>query len=36
VVLFFLWLPKAEMALARVENRVKLGGHNVPPKDIRR
>jgi predicted ABC-type ATPase len=36
VVLFFLWLPSAEMAVARVENRVKQGGHPVPPEDIRR
>lgn len=36
VVLFFLWLPSAEMAVARVANRVKQGGHNVPPDDIRR
>jgi predicted ABC-type ATPase len=26
VVLFFLWLPSAEMAIARVESRVKQGG----------
>ncbi len=36
VILFFLWLPTADMALARVENRVKQGGHNVPEEDIRR
>jgi predicted ABC-type ATPase len=36
VVLFFLWLPNAEMAVARVQNRVKQGGHNVPEDDIRR
>lgn len=36
VVLFFLWLPSAEMALARVENRVKQGGHHVPAEDISR
>jgi predicted ABC-type ATPase len=36
VVLFFLWLPSAEMAVARVENRVKQGGHPVPEEDIRR
>jgi predicted ABC-type ATPase len=35
-VLFFLWLPSAEMAIARVESRVKQGGHNVPSTDIRR
>jgi len=36
VMLFFLWLPSAEMAVARVENRVKQGGHFVPPEDVRR
>ena len=36
VVLFFLWLPSAEMAVARVENRVRQGGHHVPSEDIRR
>ena len=36
VVMFFLWLPNADMAVARVENRVKQGGHGVPPVDIRR
>lgn len=36
VALFFLWLPSADMAVARVENRVKQGGHSVPPADIRR
>jgi len=36
LVLFFLWLPSAEMAVARVENRVRQGGHAVPPDDIRR
>ena len=36
LVLFFLWLPSAEMAVARVEIRVKRGGHRVPPEDIER
>lgn len=36
VVLFFLWLPNAEMAVARVENRVEEGGHGVPAEDVRR
>ena len=36
VLLFFLWLPSADMAVARVENRVKQGGHDVPSADIRR
>ena len=34
--LFFLWLLNATMAVARVENRVRQGGHSVPPDDIRR
>ena len=29
VVLFFLWLPSADVAVARVKNRVRQGGHNV-------
>jgi len=36
VVLFFLWLPSADMAVSRVANRVRQGGHNVPEVDIRR
>jgi predicted ABC-type ATPase len=36
VVLFFLWLPDPELAVARVESRVRQGGHNVPEADIRR
>lgn len=36
IILFFLWLPSADMAVSRVENRVRQGGHNVPPYDIRR
>lgn len=36
VVLFFLWLPNANVAVARVENRVKEGGHGVPTDDVRR
>jgi predicted ABC-type ATPase len=36
LVLFFLWLPSAEMAVTRVENRVKQGGHNVAADDVRR
>jgi len=34
--LFFLWLPSAEMALERVANRVRMGGHFVPEEDVRR
>ncbi len=36
IVVFFLWLPTVSIALARVENRVKEGGHNVPPEVVRR
>jgi predicted ABC-type ATPase len=36
VCLFFLWLPSADIAVARVANRVAQGGHNVPSVDIRR
>jgi predicted ABC-type ATPase len=36
VVLFFLWLPDADLAVARVQSRAKQGGHNVPVDDIRR
>jgi predicted ABC-type ATPase len=32
----FLWLPSAEFALARVRERVRLGGHNVPEETVRR
>src|SRR3954452_457766 len=30
LVLFFLWLPTADLAVARVANRVHQGGHGVP------
>lgn len=36
VVLFFLWLPTQELAVARVAARVKQGGHNIPENVIRR
>ncbi len=36
VVLFFLWLPSAEMAVARVADRVRQGGHDIPETTIRR
>lgn len=36
VVLFFLWLPDAELAVARVANRVRQGGHDIPEETIRR
>ena len=36
IVLFFLWLPSVELAIARVARRVRHGGHHVPEEDIRR
>ncbi len=32
----FLWLPSIEMAIGRVEARVRSGGHSIPKVDIRR
>lgn len=34
--LFFLWIPNAELALARIKERVADGGHDVPAADVRR
>jgi predicted ABC-type ATPase len=34
--LFFLWLPSADMAVERVRERVREGGHHVPEDVIRR
>lgn len=34
--LFYLWLPSVDLALARVADRVRLGGHNVPEAIVRR
>jgi predicted ABC-type ATPase len=36
VTLIFLSLPSPEMAIARVHERVRRGGHNVPEQNIRR
>lgn len=36
VSLFFLALPSVDLALARVAERVKQGGHNIPPEVVRR
>jgi predicted ABC-type ATPase len=36
VMLFFLWLPSADLAVERVANRVVQGGHAVPEADVRR
>jgi len=34
--LVFLWLPTAEVAIRRVQDRVRRGGHSVPESTIRR
>jgi predicted ABC-type ATPase len=34
--LLFLWLPDADMAVCRVADRVRSGGHHVPEETIRR
>jgi predicted ABC-type ATPase len=34
--LVFLWLPGASLAIARVADRVRLGGHSIPEETIRR
>jgi predicted ABC-type ATPase len=34
--LVFLWLPNTELALARIRERVRLGGHDVPEDTVRR
>jgi len=34
--LFFLWIPSAELAIARIRDRVAEGGHHVPVADVRR
>ena len=31
-----MWLPKVELAIARVASRVRKGGHNIPEPVIRR
>ena len=36
IMLFFLWLPNADLAVARVSNRVQQGGHNIPEPVVRR
>ena len=36
IYLHYLWLPNPTMAIARVRDRVKIGGHHVPAADIRR
>ena len=34
--LFFLWIPDVRLSIARVQNRVKMGGHGVSEKVVRR
>jgi predicted ABC-type ATPase len=34
--LFYVWVPSADVSVARVRNRVLLGGHGVPEETIRR
>jgi predicted ABC-type ATPase len=34
--LYYFWLPDADLAVHRVQERVRLGGHNIPEVDIRR
>lgn len=36
ITLFYLWLPSVELALKRIADRVRRGGHNVPAKTVRR
>ena len=33
---FFLWIPDVKLSLARVANRVKMGGHGISEKVVRR
>jgi predicted ABC-type ATPase len=34
--LFFFWLPDVELSIARVAERVRMGGHDIPEPTIRR
>ena len=34
--LFFLWIPTVDVALARIADRVRRGGHDVPEQVVRR
>lgn len=36
ILLVYLWLPEPDLAVERVRNRVRLGGHDVPEADVRR
>ncbi len=35
VILLFFWLPSPELAISRVAQRVRNGGHNIPPATVR-
>lgn len=34
--LFFLWIPSPDLAIQRIKERVREGGHNIPADDVRR
>jgi predicted ABC-type ATPase len=34
--LYYLWVPHVELVLQRVVDRIKSGGHSVPPEDVKR
>ena len=34
--LFFLWIPNPDLAIERIKDRVRDGGHNVPTPDVKR
>jgi len=34
--IFFLWIPNPELAIARINDRVAEGGHDIPDEDVRR
>lgn len=34
--LFFLWIPNPELAVSRVQERVRAGGHSIPEEVVRR
>ena len=34
--MFYLWIPAADLALRRIQDRVEDGGHDVPEPDVRR
>jgi len=36
LILFYLWLPSVELALKRITDRVRRGGHTVPENTVRR